>query len=77
VTINDLAERVIECTQSNSRVRHIPYTFAYGDGFEELGRRRPDTSALEELTGWQPQHGLDDAIDDIVASRVERIPTAA
>jgi UDP-glucose 4-epimerase len=77
VRINDLAARVIELTGSSSQVRHIPYAFAYGEGFEELGRRRPDTSALEELTGWHPQHDLDDAIDDIVAFRVERIPTAA
>jgi UDP-glucose 4-epimerase len=77
VTINDLAERVIECTQSSSRTVHVPYAFAYGEGFEELGRRRPDTSALEQLTGWYPRHDLDDAIEDIVASRVEPLPTAA
>jgi len=69
VTINDLAERVIERTQSSSRIRHVPYEEAYGEGFEELGCRRPDTSALRELTGWERQRGIDDAIDDIVASR--------
>jgi UDP-glucose 4-epimerase len=77
VTINDLAERVIECTESDSRVVHIPYTSAYGEGFEELGKRRPDTSALEELTGWYPQHSLDDAIDDIVATKLDHLAVAA
>jgi UDP-glucose 4-epimerase len=71
VTINDLAARVIERTQSDSEIRHVSYDAAYGEGFEELGRRRPDTSAFQELTGWHPQCDLDDAIDDIVASRVE------
>jgi UDP-glucose 4-epimerase len=77
VTINELAERVIACTQSESRVRYVPYTSAYGEGFEELGQRRPDTSALEELTGWYPQYDLDDAIEEIVASRVEPAMSAA
>jgi len=73
VTINDLAERVIARTGSSSQIRRVPYEEAYGDGFEELGRRRPDTTALSELTGWRPQRDLDDAIDDILVdvSRVE------
>jgi UDP-glucose 4-epimerase len=77
VTINDLAERVIERTRSSAEIRHVPYDQAYGDGFEELGRRRPDTTALTELTGWEPRLGLDDAIDDIVASKVIELEPAA
>lgn len=66
VSITSLAERVIERTGSSSGIRYVAYEDAYGDGFEELGRRRPDTSALHDLTGWRPQYDLDDAIDDIV-----------
>src|SRR3954467_3936491 len=53
VPIIDLAAKVIERTESRSRVRLIPYENAYGEGFEELGRRKPDTTRLERLTGWQ------------------------
>jgi UDP-glucose 4-epimerase len=70
VKVNDLARRVIARTKSSSQIRHVPYAEAYGDGFEELGRRRPDTTALQQLTGWEPRFGLDDAIDDILASLV-------
>lgn len=77
VKVNDLARRVIERTGSASQIRYVPYADAYGDGFEELGRRRPDTSALEELTGWKPQYGLDHAIDDILASLVADHETVA
>ena len=66
VTILDLAERVIEMTGSRSRIRRIPYSEAYGDGFEELGRRRPDTSRLETLTGWRPELSVEQAIADII-----------
>lgn len=65
--IVELARRVIERTESRSTIRLVPYDEAYDDGFEELGRRRPDTTALQELTGWVAARTLDDAIDDVVA----------
>jgi UDP-glucose 4-epimerase len=67
LTIIDLARRVIERTGSASRIRFVPYEEAYDDGFEELGRRQPDTTALEELTGWKPARSVDEAIDDVIA----------
>ncbi|HYX78431.1 MAG TPA: hypothetical protein VE727_03640, partial [Solirubrobacterales bacterium] len=66
VTIAALAEQVIERSGSGSRVRFVPYEEAYGDGFEELGRRKPDTSALERLTGWRPRRTVWDAIEDTI-----------
>jgi UDP-glucose 4-epimerase len=65
--IVELARRVIERTGSRSTITLVPYDEAYADGFEELGRRKPDTTALRELTGWTPARTVDDAIDDVVA----------
>jgi UDP-glucose 4-epimerase len=67
VTIVELAGKVIERTGSDSKIELVPYEEAYGPGFEELGRRRPDTTALQELTGWSPSRTIDEAIDDVVA----------
>jgi nucleoside-diphosphate-sugar epimerase len=67
ITIHALAERIIERVGSSSRIRFVPYEQAYGAGFEELGRRRPDTTALRELTGWRPNFTLDQALDDVIA----------
>jgi UDP-glucose 4-epimerase len=67
VPIIELAAKVIERTGSSSRVRLIPYESAYGDGFEELGRRKPDTTKLEALTSWQTSRTLDETIDDVIA----------
>jgi UDP-glucose 4-epimerase len=67
VPIIELARRVIERTGSDSEVELVPYDEAYGPGFEELWRRKPDTSALERLTGWRPELGIEDAIDDVIA----------
>jgi len=66
VPIIELARRVIERSESRSRIVLVPYEDAYEEGFEELGRRKPDTSELERLTGWQPSRTLDQAIDDVV-----------
>ncbi len=65
--IIELAGRVIARTGSDSKVRLVPYGEAYDEGFEELGRRQPDTSAIAELVGWQPSRTLDETIDDLVA----------
>jgi UDP-glucose 4-epimerase len=65
VSILELARKVIERTRSRSTVEHVPFEEAYGEGFEELGRRQPDTTALTGLTGWEPLLTLDEVIDDM------------
>lgn len=67
ITVSELAGRVIERCESTSSVAFVPFDEAYESGFEELGRRKPDTTALEELTGWRPQLTIDNAIDDVMA----------
>ena len=73
VTIIELAQWVIERTGSPSGITLVPYDEAYGEGFEELGRRRPDTTALRNLTGWQPRYTIEDAIDDVIAYERARL----
>jgi UDP-glucose 4-epimerase len=75
IPIVELARRVMERVGSTSKVRFVPYEEAYDDGFEELGRRKPDTAAVRELTGWTPSRTVDDAIDDVIA--YERRPRTA
>ena len=67
IPIIEIARRVIEHTESDSEIDFVPYEDAYEDGFEELGRRKPDTTAIRELTGWRPELTVDDAIKDVVA----------
>ena len=69
MTILALANRVLARTGSRSYVRLVPYEDAYGEGFEELGRRRPDCTAIRDLIGWQPTRTVDDAIDDVIAAK--------
>jgi UDP-glucose 4-epimerase len=66
VTIQELAERVVRMAGSSSRIRHTPYEQAYGEGFEELGHRWPDTSRIEELIGWRAHLSIEAAISDVI-----------
>ncbi len=67
IPIVELARRVLDHTGSDSPIRLVAYDDAYDQGFEELGRRKPNTAAIRELTGWEPQLTVDDAIRDVVA----------
>lgn len=67
ISILDLARRIIEVTGSDSDVVLIPYDEAYGEGFEDIYRRVPDTSKVQALIGWRPTRSLEDIIQDVVA----------
>lgn len=68
ITIKELAERVIERTNSKSTIRFIPYSEAYPAGFEDMQRRVPDISKIKNSIGWQPTHTLDSIIESVAAS---------
>ena len=67
ITIIELAGKVIERSGSRSAIRLVPYDEAYAEGFEELGKRKPDTAAVRQLTGWEPTRDIDEIIDDVIA----------
>jgi UDP-glucose 4-epimerase len=73
ISILELARRIIAVTGSGSEVSLTTYADAYGDGFEDMYRRIPDTSKLHGLIGWAPTRSLDDVIRDVMAHQ-QRAP---
>jgi len=67
VTILELAKRVKTRTASKSEIVLVPYEKAYEEGFEDMQRRVPDLSKVRDLTGYEPQVGLDEILDRVVA----------
>jgi len=65
ISINDLARKIIAETDSKSEIIHIPYSEAYGDGFEDMERRVPNIDLIKELVGWEPMRDLSTMIADI------------
>lgn len=70
ITIRALAELVIEKAGSASGITVIPYDEAYEEGFEDMYRRIPDSTKLQELTGWAPSTSLNEIIDRMLAAAV-------
>jgi UDP-glucose 4-epimerase len=72
VSILELAERVISVTGSASKVELVPYDVAYQTGFEDMQRRRPDTTRIRNLLGWMPTRTLNDIVVDVAADLKSR-----
>ena len=65
ISINELAQTVIETVGSGSSITHIPYSSAYPEGFEDLKRRRPDLSRLHSATGFEARVPMRQTILDL------------
>ncbi len=65
ISIQDLAERIINFTNSKSKIVYIAYEDAYVDGFEDMERRVPNIDRIKNLTGWAPTRNLDTIIRDV------------
>jgi nucleoside-diphosphate-sugar epimerase len=65
ITIEALADLVIEVTGSASSKRFIPYEAAYASGFEDLKQRRPDLSRIKNAVGFEPKIPLVNTIRDL------------
>lgn len=67
ISIIDLAQLIIRKTNSKSEIFFTKYEDAYGIGFEDMKRRVPNISKIENFTGWKPLLNLPTIIDDVVS----------
>ena len=64
VKSEDLIDKILEITKSKSEVQFLPYSELKKRGFEDIQRRLPDISKIENLTSWKPLKGLDEILHD-------------
>jgi UDP-glucose 4-epimerase len=67
VSILELASRVKELTGSRSEIVFQPYREAYGDDFEDMPRRIPDISKVNQLIGFRPTKSLNEILLSVIA----------
>ena len=67
ISIEALADRVIELIGSASTVAHVPYDAVYGHGIEDMLHRIPSTEKIAAAIGWQPERTLEDILADVIA----------
>ena len=65
ISINGLAQKIIDQTGSKSEIIYVPYTEAYGEGFEDMERRVPNIELINQLVGWTPKRDLTKIISDL------------
>jgi UDP-glucose 4-epimerase len=68
IAIIDLAKRVIDLVGSTSAIRHVPFEEAYESGFEEIVRRVPDISKIQQAIGFTPKVTLDSILRSVIES---------
>ena len=68
ISILDLAHRVIEMTDSRSKIKFVDYSDAYVFGFEDMQRRVPDISKIANKVGWKPSLNLENILLDVIKS---------
>src|ERR1700728_991188 len=77
VTIEGLADQVIEATGSRSGIERTSYLEAYGSGYEDMQRRVPDCGLAAGLVGFRATRSLDDIIQAVIEDQLARRITAA
>jgi nucleoside-diphosphate-sugar epimerase len=66
MSIDALADRIIELTGSRSEKQFVPYDVAYGRPIEDMMRRVPSLERIRKTIGWQPKTPLDETLRIII-----------
>lgn len=67
ISIEGLAHLVKELSGSSSPIAYLPYSQAYGDGFEDMPRRVPDISKIRRYIQWEPKVQLREIVEKVIA----------
>jgi len=73
VTIEQLADKVIELTGSRSVKERLTYEEAYGRPFDDMLSRMPDLSKIEGLIGYHPKHSLEQTLRQVIEFEKKRM----
>ena len=71
-SIRELAHAVIARVDPTLAVEYLPYNEAYADDFEDVRRRVPDLTSLEQTIGTRPTMPLGEILDDIIQWKREQ-----
>lgn len=73
ISIEGLADKIIEMTGSKSQKRFVPYETAYGRPIEDMMRRVPSLDRIEKIINWKPKTSLDETLWMIIKHEKNKI----
>ena len=68
ISIEALADKIIEMTGSKSKKEFVSYEVAYGRPIEDMMQRVPSLKRIKETIGWQPRTGLTEMLQAVIDS---------
>jgi len=68
ISIEDLAYKVKDMTNSSSSISFMRYDDVYGSDFEDMQRRVPDLSKIKKIINYSPQTNLDSLLKVTIES---------
>ncbi len=71
ITIEALADRVIEMTGGRGEKKFLSYEQAYGRPFDDMMRRVPCLDRVNEAVGYAPKTRLDEILEKVIAEKRE------
>ncbi|OGQ61250.1 MAG: nucleoside-diphosphate sugar epimerase [Deltaproteobacteria bacterium RIFCSPLOWO2_12_FULL_38_8] len=78
ISINHLAELILQLTHSSSSLQHIPYDQCYDSDFEDMLRRVPNIHKIKSLIAFEPKTHLAEIINTIIVFKTrKKISTTA
>ena len=66
ITIEALADRIIQLTASSSEKKYLSYEEAYGKPFDDMLRRMPCLERINQTVGYEPKVKLDDTLKSVI-----------
>ena len=66
VTIEELADRIIQMTGSSAGKKFLTYEEAYGRPFDDMLRRVPDLGKVKRLIGYEPTVSLRQTLQQVI-----------
>ncbi|MHC4458626.1 MAG: GDP-mannose 4,6-dehydratase [Planctomycetota bacterium] len=66
ISIEELADKIIEMTGSKSKKEFISYEKAYGKPIEDMMRRVPNLERIKKMIGWESKTSLAETLEIII-----------
>jgi len=66
ISIEDLADKIIQMTGSRSTKNYLSYEEAYGRSFDDMMRRIPSLERVKKLVGYEPRTSLTETLELVI-----------
>lgn len=73
ITIEALADKIVELTGSKSKKKFISYEQAYGKPFDDMMRRVPCLDRIKQIVGYEPKMSLEQTLKSVIVDIRSRI----